>query len=370
MQESQQSNITINDLNKGMNALVDHIHRLDKEIDEMKGFLRDQSEKKSDKNLVAIHYIELSDKINELQKHVGSHNWADMLNERITELQKEHYDNHEHLKKEMQLIVQGQDTQCVQIDKLERRLEAKTWQGYEDCRGAVGDLKKEFEYLEERHQALNESVTFNHAKKLTEIEKYVDKLEDTLTFWINEVSTYKNMSNKFDDRIINLDNRAEQAYRWLRKDFDRIEALEKSAKEPSPAMHSLTERVRILESMCPSPIKDTKSDITCHGGGGSGDYTGGAARVPNQKIKIEWLDSPATITCHGSGGSGAGGSGATFGCLTFNQALDYIKRGKSARRAAWCDPTFFINSRLLEENAIEACLDWEDLTTEDWIVAL
>jgi len=75
MEKSQETNITLEHLNKGMNAIIE--------------------------------------KIEDLQE----------IYPRYDGLHKEHYDNHDQLKKEMQLIVQGQDTQCVQIDKIERKLE-------------------------------------------------------------------------------------------------------------------------------------------------------------------------------------------------------------------------------------------------------
>lgn len=284
-------------------------------------------------------------------------NQAAIFERRISALEKQ--DNGEQLTESMDTMVrlqrleQSRDLNYRNNTELLERI-AKLEQIVEMSRDTIGTIDSTYD-----------AVTENIMENLAELEK---------------------RHNALEEHLVSLENRAQQANRWLRKDFDRIEdlekaftcfkqdkdslieSIEKSAKEPSPAIHSLTERVRILESMCPSPLKETKSyyDRITELAGDIHKARGEGMRDINAVVV-------GVSTC-GGGGSAAGGT-CTIGALTFSQAVKYMNEGANARRESWPNAGFWINKETLSTEQCKDCkstesLDWDDFIATDWKVEL
>lgn len=212
----------------------------------------------------------LKKEIQELQRQVGSHNWADMLNERM--------------------------------QRLEKSREA-------------------------------------HSKSNQELFERLSALESEV---------YKTIIQRLNQH----ENRHEQAYRWLRKDFDRIEALEKLISKDTKS-----DPISIDTRPYYDRIAELADDM--HKARGEGMRDVGAVVV-------------GVSTC---GGGGAGGGPCTIGGLNFIQALEHMKCGRNVRRESWPNAGYWINASTLSIENCKDCgasenIDWNDFIANDWKVEL
>lgn len=290
------------------------------------------------------------------------------------------------------------------VEELDERLEKKTWQGYEDCRGAVKDLKADFEQADNRYMNVRDQLhvlekriegTESFDKEIAvkwridiksldelfaKIDKRIEKLEandiHALPDYCKNVLEQKDMLVKRIERIEN-----HQLQIGVHQDapeiLKRLEALEQSRKAHSQSNTDLFERMVRLEKWSDNADKwmndKNTSAMKMHY-----DLVNRIEKLETslQDLKIykepmqqqvwqeninnrlkaleSWREglNQTAIECFGQPEKTKG--------LTFGEAIIALKQGKRIRRPTWIEHAY----DSLEHDSISFCR--EDLMSNDW----